>query len=102
MIINFLIFYIIDYLLSCTLGLNRREILSIYATYARQQEIELGPRARRALIKPIINLFHGEHRTKQFKVLIDELVRNNQIPIDECILKASFENNIDDNILDQR
>lgn len=62
-------------LLSIHPGLSRREILHLYANHARRTELVEGSRARRFLVKPILNLFHGEPRGKLFRSTIDGLLK---------------------------
>ena len=48
--------------LTIGLGLNRRQIMTAYAEYAARQEALHGKKVRRALVKPVFNLFHGESK----------------------------------------
>lgn len=69
-------------------------------------ELDRGPKVRRALMKPLLNLFAGEPFTRQFKVRIDELLKEgknqNLIPVYDIIHMAAFQNGIRDDILDRR
>ncbi len=74
--------------------LSRREILSKYATYAKEQELKHGySRVRRQLIKPLWNLFHGEANGKQFRIQLENQLRNENYyqngAIEGIIWKAS-------------
>jgi hypothetical protein len=86
--------------------MSRREILKQYADYAKLIELERGPKVRRALIKPLLNLFAGEAFTRQFKVRIDDLLKESKnkamIPIYDIIHMSAFDNGIRDDILDRR
>lgn len=58
-------------------GLSRSMVLGQYCAYAEEVEAEAGERwlpARRRLLKPIWNLFHGEPGGKKFRVALERLV----------------------------
>ncbi len=67
---------------------NRRKILEKYAEYARSVTDKEGKKARRSVIKPLLNLFSGEPNGKQFRVLIDEIIKDDTIPINQVITQA--------------
>jgi len=71
-------------------GLSRREILHLYAIHARRTELVEGSRARRLLVKPILNLFHGEPKGKLFRTTIDGLLKiDGGLLVADVILKAA-------------
>lgn len=55
-----------------------------YTAIAEKQE----KRARRALIKPIWNIFYGQFNGRLFRVKIEELMRDENMPVSEVLLKA--------------
>jgi hypothetical protein len=76
------------------LGLSRREILTRYGEYCNWMELKVvssgGHKGiRRAVMKPVLNLFHGVPNGKQFRVNMDELVKKEDLPIGDAILKAA-------------
>lgn len=73
-------------MLICT-GLSRREIIHKYAQYAAIAE-KKEKKARRALIKPIWNIFHGEHNGRLFRIKIEELMRDDSMPVSDVMLRA--------------
>lgn len=68
---------------------SRRVILSNYAAYANQVESLQGSRARRALMKPLLGLFTGEKNGKVFRNIIDNLIKDVQMPIGTVFLEAA-------------
>lgn len=70
-------------------GLNRREVLSKYADYCERIEREQGKKVRRALLKPVLNMFTGEANGKVFRCILDDLVRQTDVSVGSVILKAT-------------
>jgi tRNA-dihydrouridine synthase A len=70
--------------------LPRREIIEKYSTYAQHIENTEGQRARRALIKPVLNLFSGEPNGKLFRRIMDSTVNDLSVPIDQ-VLRSSMQ-----------
>jgi len=69
-------------------------------------ELNKGPKVRRTLVKPILNLFSGEPNTKQFKVKLDDLLKSSSsgssyMTVHDIIVRAALNNNISDEILDK-
>lgn len=69
--------------------LCRREIVEKYTAYAQHIENTEGQRARRALMKPILNLFSGEPNGKLFRRIMDGTINDLTIPIEKVIKSAS-------------
>ena len=67
---------------------NRRKILEKYAEYARNVTDKEGKKARRAVVKPLLNLFSGEPNGKLFRVIVDDIIKDDTIPIDKVIFQA--------------
>eukprot|EP00605_Chrysophyceae_sp_TOSAG23-4_P002796 GSChrysophyteH1.ASY1.ANO1.3080.1 assembled CDS len=71
-------------------NLSRGAILEKYAAYAAETEKIYGLRCRRALIKPVLNLFYGQANGKIFRTRVDELARqNSELSISYVLLKAA-------------
>lgn len=70
-------------------NLSRRVILDTYAAYAARVEKEQGGRARRAVVKPLLGLFHGEPNGRLFRAKLDEFLLDKAMAIDGVILKAA-------------
>ena len=68
--------------------LSRREIIERYSTYAQHIENTEGQRARRALMKPILNLFSGEPNGKLFRRIMDSTINELSIPIEQVITSS--------------
>lgn len=73
---------------STSTGLNRKQILDKYCQYAQSVEDKHGAKVRRALMKPVFNLFHGEHNGKLFRCLLDDYIKDSNCCISEVIIKA--------------
>lgn len=56
--------------------LNRRQVIHQYIHYA-EHELIATKCSIRSLVKPCLNLFHGEKNGKRFRRIIDEQLRNN-------------------------
>jgi len=69
-------------------NLPRREIIHKYSKYANNIEKIEGHRARRALIKPLLNLFSSEPNGKLYRRIMDSTVNDITIPIEDVILKS--------------
>lgn len=69
-------------------NLSRREIIYKYCEYANNIETVEGHRARRALIKPLLNLFSGEPNGKLFRRIMDSAVNDVTLPMKDVILKS--------------
>lgn len=69
--------------------LCRRDIVEKYTAYAQNIENTEGQRARRALMKPILNLFSGEPNGKLFRRIMDGTINDLTIPIEKVIKSAS-------------
>lgn len=71
-------------------GLSRRQIIESYAEYIGKEEKVQGPRARSALMKPILNLFHKEFNGKLFRRLINDRMidKINPMPLDDMLLEC--------------
>lgn len=74
---------------ACDQNLSRRIILTKYAAYAARVEAVQGTRARRAVVKPLLGLFHGEPNGRLFRAKLDEFLLNKAMAIDAVILQAS-------------
>ena len=70
---------------------NRKEIILKYAQYADHIESVEGKRARRALLKPILGLFYGEHNGKLYKTTVDKLVKDMSLPVGEGVMAKALE-----------
>lgn len=70
-------------------GFNRREILAKYSSYCEDIEREQGKRVRRALLKPVLNMFTGEPNGKVFRCLLDDYIRDSDVSVGAVIFKAS-------------
>jgi len=68
---------------------NRREILQQYAAYAQVIENAQGSRARRALMKPLLNLFHAEKNGRLFRNKLDDFIKNQECPISDVFLNSA-------------
>ena len=70
---------------------NRKEIIRQYSQYADQIERNEGKRARRALLKPILGLFYGEHNGKLYKSTVDKLIKDASLPVGEGVMVKALE-----------
>ena len=70
---------------------NRREIIHRYAQYADEIERNEGKRARRALLKPILGLFYGEHNGKLYKSTVDRLIKDTSLPVGEGVMVGAMD-----------
>ena len=70
-------------------GLCRRQIIDRYGDYAQAIETSQGPKARRALMKPLLGMFVGEPRGKVFRARMDVLIRDNDRPIKAVFTEAT-------------
>mmetsp|Transcript_24222 Transcript_24222/g.24494 ORF Transcript_24222/g.24494 Transcript_24222/m.24494 type:complete len:400 (+) Transcript_24222:38-1237(+) len=77
--------------------LSRSVILTKYADYANSIEESQGPKSRRALLKPVLNLFHGVPNGRVFRAQLDTLIRRADMPMSAVIATAS--ECLDDEIL---
>ena len=72
-----------------------------YAQYSNEMESVEGRRARRSLMKPVLNLFHGELNGKRFRTLLDEFANeDNGEGIGDVMLRAMRLSGIPDDVLD--
>eukprot|EP01039_Chlorochromonas_danica_P004029 gene4029-4407_t len=69
-------------------GLTRRQLLEDYMEYAAKEEEVCGPRVRRPIVKAIVNLFHGEPRGKAYRIELDRLVNQDDVPIGQVIQRS--------------
>ena len=69
--------------------MNRKQILERYCSYASDTEMKQGEKVRRALIKPLFQLFNAETNGKQFRILMDKYVSDSKIGIGDAIHKSS-------------
>lgn len=72
-------------------GLSRRDILAQYSSYAYGIETSQGPKSRRALMKPVINLFAGDYGGRLFRNRLDEYIRSDILSIQDVLEKAAME-----------
>eukprot|EP01041_Mallomonas_annulata_P001456 gene1456-2802_t len=68
---------------------SRREILQSYCAYADFIEATQGPKTRRTLMKPVLNLFAGAHRGRIFRTMLDSLIRQPNLSVGTVIAKAA-------------
>ena len=72
-----------------------------YAQYSNEMESVEGRRTRRSLMKPVLNLFHGELNGKRFRTLLDEFANeDNGEGIGDVMLRAMRLSGIPDDVLD--
>lgn len=67
--------------------LTRRAVLRNYVTYA-ECEIEATGCSLRAVIKPLLNLFHGEPNGKKYRRVIDESLRDPRLKVGDIVRLA--------------
>ena len=65
-----------------------------YAQYANEEVDKYGVRIVRTLVKPVMNLFHGEPNGKLFRSTMDRLINSTDvckgpISLGDVIIKAS-------------
>ena len=70
---------------------NRNELIRQYSQYADQIESNEGKRARRALLKPILGLFYGEHKGKLYKSTVDKLIKDESLSVGEGVMVKALE-----------
>lgn len=66
---------------------TRRAVLQDYVAYAESEIEETGCSAR-AVIKPILNLFHGEPNGKKYRRVIDEGLRDPKLKVGDIVRRA--------------
>jgi len=69
----------------------RRKILESYVTYADRIEQVEGRKARRALLKPVLNLFSGQTNGRRFRNLIDTYIRDDSRPVGSGVILVAAE-----------
>lgn len=68
--------------------LTRRRVLRDYIAYANN-EIEFTGCSRRAVLKPLLNLFHAEPNGKKYRRVIDECLRDPALSVSEIVNRAT-------------
>ena len=76
---------------------TRRVVLRDYIAYA-ENEIELTGCSIRAVVKPLLQLFHGEPNGKIYRRVIDECLRDPALSVGDIIYRASSV--LSDDVLD--
>lgn len=69
-------------------NITRRSVLEKYAEYA-DEERERSGCPQRVLVKPALNLFHGEPRGKMFRRACDDAMRDTSNSVSDILLGAS-------------
>jgi len=69
----------------------RRSILESYVAYADRIERLEGRKARRALLKPILNLFSGQKNGRRFRNLTDTYIRDENRSVGSGVILAASE-----------
>lgn len=67
---------------------TRRTVLEKYVEYADAERERTGC-PQRVLVKPVLNLFHGEPRGKMFRRACDDLMRDKNNTVSDILLGAS-------------
>lgn len=67
--------------------LTRRAVLRDYVAYA-ESEVEATGCSLRAVIKPLLNLFHGEPNGKKYRRVIDEDLRDPRLKVGDIVWHA--------------
>lgn len=70
--------------------MSRRKVLQSYAEYADAERKAMGSSVR-ALVKPLLNLFHGEKNGKRFRRVIDQCLQKDALSVRDIIAMASAE-----------
>ena len=65
-------------------------MLASYSAHALVEERLFGPRIRRTLARPVLNLFHAEPNGKLFRRQMDHLLKvDPYVPVGSAILRAA-------------
>lgn len=83
-------------------AISRRKVLNAYAEYAAHVEVNahrLGYSPRRVLLKPVLNLFHGDPGSNAFKRKIDALAKGTPT-LDIRSLLDEASRSVPDDVLD--
>lgn len=70
-------------------NMHRLQILDEYSNYAQHVVETQGPKARRALAKPLLGLFSSEPRGKLFRRKLDENLLDSSMSMKDIIMSAS-------------
>lgn len=68
--------------------ITRRSVLEKYVEYADEERERTGC-PQRVLVKPVLNLFHGEPRGKMFRRACDDAMRDTNNSVTDILLGAS-------------
>lgn len=68
---------------------TRRSVMDAYVEYADRMEKLEGKKARRALLKPILNLFSGQKNGRRFRSLMDTHIKDENRPVGSGVIHAA-------------